>query len=376
MRVQRHASGSVRYDKRRKTWNYLWYDGPTRRSKRIGTKQEFPTKAAAWKEVESLEIQAKPPDGDKGDTVRSVVARYEAERMPSRQSTVRVYRSFLNNHVLPKWGETRIQDVQPRPVELWLRELPLSPKSKTHVRSLMHGLVEFAMWSGLLDITRNPVSLVRNIGATRKVRKARSLTAEQFHALLRELQEPFGTMALLSVCLGLRFSETLALRWGDVDWLGSSLSIRRGIVNQIVGDVKTQGSAKTFHLAGELLERLKSWKQSSQFSGTEDWIFASPFKLGRLPYSYTGTRQELERASKAAGIGHVSSHAFRHTYRSWLDAVKTPIAVQQKMMRHTDIRTTMNIYGDVVTDEMSTAGLRVAELAFQTNGAQAERESS
>jgi len=376
MRVQRHASGSVRYDKRRKTWNYLWYDGPTRRSKRIGTKQEFPTKAAAWKEVESLEIQAKPPDGDKGDTVRSVVARYEAERMPSRQSTVRVYRSFLNNHVLPKWADTRIQDVQPRPVELWLRELPLSPKSKTHVRSLMHGLVEFAMWSGLLDISRNPVSLVRNIGATRKVRKARSLTAEQFHALLKELQEPFGTMALLSVCLGLRFSEALALRWADVDWLGSSLSIRRGIVNQIVGDVKTQGSAKTFHLAGELLERLKSWKQSSQFSGAEDWIFASPFKLGRLPYSYTGTRQELERASKAAGIGHISSHAFRHTYRSWLDAVKTPIAVQQKMMRHTDIRTTMNIYGDVVTDEMSTAGLRVAELAFQINGAQAEREPS
>ena len=376
MRVQRHANGSVRYDKRRKTWNYLWYDGPTRRSKRIGTKQEFPTKAAAWKEVESLEIQAKPPDGDKGDTVRSVITRYEAERMPSRQSTARVYRSFLNNHVLPKWADTRIQDVQPRPVELWLRELPLSPKSKTHVRSLMHGLVEFAMWSGLLDISRNPVSLVRNIGATRKVRKARSLTAEQFHALLKELQEPFGTMALLSVCLGLRFSEALALRWADVDWLGSSLSIRRGIVNQIVGDVKTQGSAKTFHLAGELLERLKSWKQSSQFSGAEDWIFASPFKLGRLPYSYTGTRQELERASKAAGIGHISSHAFRHTYRSWLDAVKTPIAVQQKMMRHTDIRTTMNIYGDVVTDEMSTAGLRVAELAFQINGAQAEREPS
>jgi integrase len=376
MRVQRHASGSVRYDKRRKTWNYLWYDGPTRRSKRIGTKQEFPTKAAAWKEVESLEILAKPPDGDKGDTVRSVVARYEAERMPSRQSTVRVYRSFLNNHVLPKWADTRIQDVQPRPVELWLRELPLSPKSKTHVRSLMHGRVEFAMWSGLLDISRNPVSLVRNIGATRKVRKARSLTAEQFHALLEELPEPFATMALLSVCLGLRFSEALALRWSDVDWLGSRLSIRRGIVNQIVGDVKTQGSAKTFELAGELLECLKSWKQSSEFSGTEDWIFASPFKLGRLPYSYTGTRQQLERASKAAGIGHISSHAFRHTYRSWLDAVKTPIAVQQKMMRHTDIRTTMNVYGDVVTDEMSTAGLRVAELAFQSNGAQAERKAS
>jgi integrase len=375
MRVQRRKTGSVRYDKRRKTWNYLWYDGPVRRSRRIGTKQEFPTKAAAWKGVESLEICPKSQEAT-GETVHTVTARYEAERMPSRPSTARVYRCFLKNHVLPKWGDTLIQDVQPRPVELWLRELPLSPKSKTHVRSLMHGLVEFAMWAGMLDISRNPVSLVRNIGATRKVRTARSLTVEQFHALLKELQEPFATMALISVCLGLRISETLELQWADVDWLGSRLSVRRGIVNQIVGDVKTQGSAKTFNLAAELLERLKSWKQSSQFSEAEDWIFASPFKLGRLPYSYTGIRQELEKASRAAGIGHISSHAFRHTYRSWLDAVKTPIAVQQKMMRHTDIRTTMNVYGDVVTDEMSTAGLKVAELAFQSNGAQAERKSS
>ena len=165
MRVQRHTTGSVRYDKRRMTWNYLWYDGPTRRSKRIGTKQQYPTKAAAWKEVDRLEIIHKPKAQD-GDTVRSVITRYELERMPARHSTARVYRSFLNNHILPKWGDTAIQAVQPRPVELWLRELPLSPKSKTHVRSLMHGLVEFAMWAGMLDISRNPVSLVRNIGAT------------------------------------------------------------------------------------------------------------------------------------------------------------------------------------------------------------------
>ncbi len=376
MRVQRHASGSVRYDKRRKTWNYLWYDGPTRRSKRIGTKQEFPTKAAAWKEVESLEILAKPQDGDKGDTVRSVVARYEAERMPSRQSTARVYRSFLNNHVLPKWADTRIQDVQPRPVELWLRELPLSPKSKTHVRSLMHGLVEFAMWSGLLDISRNPISLVQNIGATRRVRKARSLTAEQFQALLKELHEPFATMALLCVCLGLRISEALALRWADVDWLGSRLSVRRGIVEQVVADVKTEGSARAFNLTGQMLERLKSCKQRSDFSGAEDWIFASPIKLGRLPYSYTGVWRELERAAEAAKVGHLGTHSFRHTHRSWLDAVGTSVAVQQKMMRHADIRTTMNIYGDVVTDEMTTAGVKVSQLAFQGNGAQKERNGS
>jgi integrase len=363
----------VRYDKRRKTWNYLLYDGPTRRSKRIGTKQEFSTKAAVWKEVGRLEIQAKPKEEEKGDTVHSVITRYEAERMPSLQSTARVYRSFLKNHILPKWGNSEIQAVQPRPVELWLRELPLSPKSKTHVRSLMHGLVEFAMWSGILDINRNPISLVQNNGATRKVRKARSLTAEEYQALLKELHEPFATMSLLCVCLGLHISEALALRWSDVDWLHSRLCVERGIVEQVVANVKTEGSARIFNLTSELLERLKSCKQRSEFSGADDWIFASPIKLGRLPYSYTGVWRELVRATEASKVGHLGTHAFRHTHRSWLDAVGTSVAVQQKCMRHRDIRTTMNIYGDVVTDEMATAGIKVAQLAFQSNGAQAER---
>ena len=58
----------------------------------------------------------------------------------------------------------------------------------------------------------------------------------------------------------------------------------------------------------------------------------------------------------------------RHTYRNWLDAVGTPIAVQQKLMRHADIRTTMNFYGDVVTDEMQRAHSKVVGLAL--NGLQ------
>ena len=85
---------------------------------------------------------------------------------------------------------------------------------------------------------------------------------------------------------------------------------------------------------------------------------------------------ELQRAARLAGIGHLGTHAFRHTCDSWLDAVGTAIAVQQKMMRHSDIRTTMNIYGDVVTDEMTTASERVAQIAFRGNGAQTERSES
>ncbi|HTR64229.1 MAG TPA: site-specific integrase, partial [Terriglobales bacterium] len=336
------------------------------------TKQEYPTKAAAWKAVK---VQPEATPKPNGETVNAVIARYQSERMPLRHSTARMYRSFLANHIIPKWGETSIEDIQPRPVELWLRALDLSPKSKTHVRSLLHSIVEFAMFAGVLPIGRNPISLVRNKGANTRVRKPRSLTVEQFCALLRELHEPFATMLFLCVCFGLRISEALALRWGDVDWLGARLSIRRGIVQQQVDECKTEGSAKTFTLASGVMDRLRTHKQLSQFSEATDWVFASPYSIGRLPYSYTCVRYELARAARVAGIGHTTTHAFRHTHRSWLDAVGAPISVQQKMMRHTDIRTTMNVYGDVVTDEMSKASLKVAELALRANGAQTERKA-
>lgn len=227
----------------------------------------------------------------------------------------------------------------------------------------MHTLIEFAMWAGLLETNRNPISLVQNKSATRKVRKARSLTVEQFRALLKHLSEPFGTLALLCVCLGLRISEALALRWEDVDWLGERISIRRGIVAQQVDECKTEGSAKTLGLASELSERLRGWKQATSFSEAGDWIFASPLKLGRLPYSYTGIRRLMARAAEAAQIGHLTTHAFRHTYRTWLNATGAPIATQQKLMRHSTIAMTLN-YGTVFDEEMNAASSRVAQLAF------------
>jgi integrase len=54
----------------------------------------------------------------------------------------------------------------------------------------------------------------------------------------------------------------------------------------------------------------------------------------------------------------------RHTFRSLLDAVGTPIAVQQRAMRHASIQTTMNIYGDVVTDALAQAAEKVSGLAL------------
>lgn len=138
--------------------------------------------------------------------------------------------------------------------------------------------------------------------------------------------------------------------------------------------MKTETSHRQMSIDAGVLQVLKVWKQTTQFSAQEDWIFASPVLLGRLPWSYPWVLRVFGKAASDAGIAHVSTHTMRHTHRSWLDAVGTPIAVQQKLMRHADIRTTMNTYGDVVTDEMAVASGKVAGLAL--NGSQTDHRAS
>lgn len=372
MRAQRYARGSVRFDKRRGTWNYLWYESGKRRSKLIGTKQDCPTKTSAWKAVERLQIGQ--PRTSNGETVNAIAMRYMAERIPARFSTARMYRSWLQNHILPRWGAMSVNEIRPREVELWLRNLKLAPKSKAHIRAMLRLLVDFAMWAGVMTVSRNPIELVVVKGATKRTRQPRSLAVSEFHRVIAELAEPFKTMAQIAVCFGLRVSELLALQWRDVDWLNGKLNIERAIVMQKLDEVKTVASRKQMSIASELLDVLKQWRQQTEFSAETDWVFASPVQLGRLPISYSWYERKLKEAAERAGIGSIGTHTMRHTYRSWLDAVGTPIAVQQRMMRHTDIRTTLNIYGDVVTDEMSEAHSKVVGLAL--NGAQTERKAS
>lgn len=289
---------------------------------------------------------------------------FRKEKMPERFSTQQGYNAWLNNHILPSWGSLPITALQARPVELWLRDLPISAKSKVHIRGLVRALWEYAMWRGEILLQRNPMELVTIKGATKRTRQPRSLTVEEFQRFVRELAEPVRTIALVCVCFGLRISECLGLKWSDVDWLEGRLRVERGIVRQRVGDVKTIYSGRTMSIDAEMLALLKSWRQGTQFASDNDWVFASPVKLGRLPVSYPWVWLMFQKAGLKAGIGALGTHALRHSYRSWLDAVGTQIAVQQKLMRHADIRPTLNIYGDVVTNEMAQAHSKVVRLAI------------
>lgn len=365
-RAARVKQGSVVFNKRFGTWNFLWCENGHRRSKVIGTLREFPTKAMAWRAADPLRKPLTQSGSNSGrlPTVRELVEQYRSEKMPRRRMTRQGYNTWLNQYIIPKWGDRTIQELQARPVDLWLQSLPLAPKSKTHIRGLIRVLWDFSMWRTDVATQRNPMELVTIKGATKRMKKPRSLTVEEFRKLFEQLEEPFRTMVIVCLCFGLRISECLALKWSDVDWLNCMLGVERGIVHQVVDDVKTTASQRLMHIDDQVLDVLKVWKQQTQFSASEDWMFASPAQIGRLPFSYPGVWRALARASARAGIGHLSSHTFRHTHRSWLDAVGTPVGIQQQLMRHADIRTTMNVYGTAGAAEMKQAHGKIVRLAL------------
>src|SRR5713226_10232985 len=87
---------------------------------------------------------------------------------------------------------------------------------------------------------RNPIELVRQ--SSRRLRIPRVLTAEEILALLRQLAEPYHTMVLVAVCLGLRVSEIIGLQWGDFDWENRNVLVQRAVVQCRVGETKTETS--------------------------------------------------------------------------------------------------------------------------------------
>ena len=298
--------------------------------------------------------------------MNTLVSRYLEEELPElRHSTANAYRSYLVNHIKPRWGSHLIGKIKPLAVEQWLKKLDLAPKTKGHLQNLLRVLFNCAMRWELVEIGENPMKLVRVRGGSKRQKQPMVLTITQIQRLIEELDDPYRTMVILDLATGLRCSELFALKWRDVIWDDLLLLVRRGIVDTIVSDVKTEYSRAGMPLDPLLAEALLNWHRATQFNKPDDWIFASPFKAGTLPWQPWRVQQRhIGPAAVRCGIGHIGWHTFRHTFRSLLDETGAPMKVQQELMRHADIRTTMNIYGKAMEQSKRDAHHKVVCLVL------------
>ncbi len=287
-----------------------------------------------------------------------------------------------------------------------------APKTKGHVKAIMHRLYEKAMLWEMVEWQRNPMELVEIKGISKRRKKPVVLAVEQYYLILGLLPDPYRTMVVVAQCTGLRAEEVLALEWEDIDFENLSMRVIRAVVHGRLKMVKTEYSEDELPLDPEFAEILLHWKREcerkkrlqsgvpTQFGGLElvfeshvtgrhyhtapiqqDYIRPAGCCLVECPTCGAGVgiwcqqdspvpnggrlplhEERWAAAGKYDGIGW---HTFRHTYRSWLDDTGAPMGVQQKLMRHAQISTTMNVYGNALMEAKREANTAVVRKALR-----------
>ena len=376
MRRSRFQQGSLQLVERagsRKAWEYRWYevqpDGSRRRRNLVlGTLEQYPNETAAQRAVAALraDINAESPRMNLTPiSVQTLVEHYREKELGEDSSktyaTCRTYQGYFRKWILPRWGQYKLKDVRSVAVEEWLRSLKLSNGSKAKMRNIMHAVFNHAIrWEWH---ERNPITHVRQSAKRSKVPIV--LDVEEIAALLQLLKEPARTAVFLDVMTGLRVGELLALKWEDVDFEKSQISVTRSIVMQHIGDCKTEASRKPVPLDSRLAEAMNHWRKISPYPRPDDWVFASPHSNGRLPY-WPGAfyRAHILPAAKILGIEGIGWHTFRRTNATLLKANGEDVKTVQELLRHANSLVTMNLYAQAITQNKRDAQSKIVSMLF------------
>jgi integrase len=148
------------------------------------------------------------------------------------------------------------------------------------------------------------------------------------------------------------------------------LSVTRSIWHQIVGDCKTEASAKPVPLDSYMAEDLLRWRRISPYPMPGDWIFASPTMRGKQPYWPDNLMKRYIRpAARKAGIHkQIGWHTFRHTFGTLLKANGEDIKTVQELLRHANSRITLEVYTQAVTSQKRAAQSKVVRMMVQDVG--------
>jgi integrase len=135
---------------------------------------------------------------------------------------------------------------------------------------------------------------------------------------------------------GLRQGELLALRWRDVDFAGSALTVARAMSAGIESTTKS-GRVRRVPLADQAAAALDRLSRREHFTAPGELVFCNV--LGR-PLDGSALRRRYRRAQVASEVGLLRFHDLRHTFGSLLAARGVDVVTIQKAMGHSALSTT------------------------------------
>jgi integrase len=354
-------------------WEFRWRE-PSSDGKRkhrrmvVGSVEELADESAARQAIAGLQVDINHADErlrPKPLTVSQLVEHYRQRELDpdtiwKTHSTKVTDEGYLNKWVLPRWRDYILAQISAGEVELWLRSLALARLSCAKIRNLMSVIFNHGIRYEICD--RNPIRLVRQSAKRKKIPAI--LSPGEVQRLITALPLRERALVLLDFGTGLRMSDLFALKWRDVNFQTSEISVTRSIVMQVIGPCKTEASQKPIPLDTYLAEALQAWRECTPYRAPDDWVFASPHTGGRRPYwGQCILRKVIRPAALTVGITQKFGwHTFRHTYSSLLRATRADIKVMQDLLRHASSRVTLDTYTQAMTSDKREAQSNVIRL--------------
>lgn len=249
--------------------------------------------------------------------------------------TIKNYERLANNRLIPFFGAKRIDQITPDDVQLYFNSIMhLSRSYGVQSKAILQGVFDRAERMGYLE--KNPMRF--DYIMSKKESKKEILQDEDLFKVIGQIDklEKSDYLYACFLCFtSLRRGEILGLRWEDIDFENRTITVRNNVVypdgtNDPVEKEPKDGSFGVVHLQSELLKRIKPYKSSIGY------VIRGPQSDSMMPISRSSFIKMWNRIKKTVDLKGATSHCFRATYATMMNAHCDHIDVKalQGALRH------------------------------------------
>lgn len=287
------------------------------------------------------------------------------------------YRTIVAKRIKPAFGDVRVTDLRTDHVltfKATMVEAKLAPATIGKVLGLTKQSLEAAVTAGI--IVRNPAQGVPRpsvLGPGQRERRALS-EAEIGKLLTTADGTPYATAIRLALATGMRQSELLGLRWGDVDLARGRLTVQQ-TVQHVAGKFealppKTRNSRRVIELSASTVALLRAHKVAQNKERLRlgdvwaDGDLVLPGTTGEPQYRRIFYRDYMVvvKAAKLDEASEVNWHTLRHTAASLWIAAGVDIFTVSRRLGHSKTSFTMDVYAHLLEGQQAAAASSLDHL--------------
>ena len=359
MKRRLNNEGSIRFDEKRQRYvAKAWIDNGDE-SKRMSFYGKTSSEALKkMREAQKRVAQGKPARDQKVSLssyldIWSIEALEYSDR---KETTKENYRHLLRLVMQDQLAKKELSKVIPSDFHRFFHRLKTEGLASTTVRKAYVVLKQvFKDAVKERRIAENPFD---HVDRPKEVRKeAQFFDRDEARTLIEAAKGDRLYVAIrLLAATGLRRGEALGLRWSDIDFQEGTLTVRNTLATTGNGlyltPPKTEASRRQLDLDDSLISLLKSHKISQAEDARnmankyldKGFVFAT--RTGE-PVDPTNLARSLRRICRAAGLPELGPHALRHTAATLMLEAGEPVHVVSRILGHSNIRITVDIYGHV-----------------------------